>query len=439
MRAARRVRPLDEKKAIMDRSSSNLSVLSVCALLLVPSLLLLGCEREGGPWQGSVTDSAGITLVRNPATPIWTSGEAWTVTEELRVGAVSGQPEYQFGQITYLDVADDGTIYVMDMQAREVRAYDAQGTYLRTIGRPGSGPGELSQQAPFVFADDEGGLIVPDMGNQRVSRYGPGGDPAGSFPIQMQSGVPTRWMLDRSGRLMAQLRGLDIPGMAALSEGDPIVVYDTTGAVTDTVAILPKGQMLEGMTEERLSITLFAPEPVWDLAPDGSVVYAMNDQYRILVNGPDGSLRRIVTREVPRKPVEETDRNAILRLMREQYEQFGVPPAQAEQIMAGIGFAPNYPAFGQLLVGPGETLWVQRIRSARDMADAAGEMAEFDPQDLASPEWEILDAEGRYLGVVTLPEGFNPLRVMGDDLFGVWRDELDVQYVMRVRVHRTEG
>jgi hypothetical protein len=163
-----------------------------------------------------------------------------------------------------------------------------RGTYLRTIGGPGSGPGELSQQAPFVFADDEGGLIVPDLGNQRVSRYGPGGDPAGSFPIQMQSGVPTRWMLDRSGRLMAQLRGLDIPGMAALSEGDPIVVYDTTGAVTDTVAILPKGQMLEGMTEERLSITLFAPEPVWDLAPDGSVVYAMNDQYRILVNGPDG-------------------------------------------------------------------------------------------------------------------------------------------------------
>jgi hypothetical protein len=125
--------------------------------------------------------------------------------------------------------------------------------------------------------------------------------------------------------------------------------------------------------------------------------------------------------------------------MREQYEQFGVPPAQAEQIMAGIGFAPYYPAFAQLLVGPGETLWVQRIRSARDMADAAGEAAEFDPQDLASPEWEILDAEGRYLGVVALPDRFNPVAVRGDDLYGVWRDELDVQYVMRVRVHRAGG
>jgi hypothetical protein len=416
-----------------------MALFAASAMLLVPALLLQGCERGGGSWQGSVIDSAGITLVRNPATPIWTSGEAWTVTEELRIGTVAGQPEYQFGQLTYLDVAEDGTIYVMDMQARAVRAYDAQGTYLRTVGRPGSGPGELSQQAPFVFVDGEGGLVVPDLGNLRVNRYGNDGAPAGSFPLQMQAGAPTRWMMDGSGRLMAQLRGLDVPGMAALAEGDPIVVYDTTGAVTDTVAILPKGQMLEGLTEERFSITLFAPEPVWDLAPDGSVVYGMNDEYRILVNGPDGSLQRIISRAVARKPVEEADRNAILRLLRQQYEQFGIPPAQAEQIMAGIGFAPYYPAFGQILVGPGETILVQRIRSARDMAAAAGEGVEFDPQDMGSPEWEVLDAEGRYLGVVTLPDRFNPLKVRGDELFGIWRNELDVQYVMRVRVHRAGG
>jgi hypothetical protein len=419
--------------------AKSLALLAPPALLLLHSLLLQGCDGGGGPWQGSVADSAGITLVRNPATPLWTSGEAWTVTEEVRIGTVAGQPEYQFGLITYLDVAEDGTIYVMDMQARAVRAYDAQGTYLRTVGGPGSGPGELSQQAPFVFVDGGGGLVVPDLGNLRVNRYGSDGAPIGSFSLQMQAGAPTRWMMDTSGRLMAQLRGMDVPGMAALPEGDPIVVYDTTGAVTDTVAILPKGQMLEGLTEEHFSITLFAPEPVWDLAPDGSVVYGMNDQYRILVNGPDGSLRRIISREVTRKPVEDADRNAILRLLRQQYEQFGVPPAQAEQLMAGIGFAPYYPAFAQLLVGPGETVWVQRIRSARDMAATAGETAEFDPQDMGSPEWEVLDAEGRYLGVVTLLDRFTPLNVRGDNLYGIWRDELDVQYVMRVRIHRAGG
>jgi hypothetical protein len=139
---------------------------------------------------------------------------------------------------------------------------------------------------------------------------------------------------------------------------------------------------------------------------------------------------------VLRKPVEEADRNAMQRLLREQYAQVGVPPAQIEQVMAAVGFAEFYPAFGQLFMGPEQTLWVQKVRSARDMAAAAGEVVEFDPQDLGSPEWEIFDDQGRWLGVVTLPDRFQPVNVRGDQLYGVWRDELDVPYIMRLKVNR---
>ncbi len=405
--------------------------------LLLPTLPLLQACGGAGAWEGTVTDSAGVAVVHNPAVPMWRAEDEWSATEELRIGTMAGEQNYQFGQITFLDVGPDGTIYVADLQAVEIRAYDATGKHVLTVGGKGSGPGEL-QQPQFVLADPDGGFIVPDLGNQRVNRYGPGGESRGSFPIQMQAGVPTRWMVDPAGRLMAQLRGLNLPGMAALEGGDPIVVYDIMGAVVDTVAVLPKGQTLEGMTQERLSIKVFAPEPVWDLDPEGNILYAMNDQFRILVNTPDGTLTRVITKEVEPKPVEEADRNAILRLLREQYAQYGVPPAQMEQIMSGIGFADYYPAFGQLFVGPEGTLWVQRIRSARDMAGAAGEEVEFDPQAIGSPEWEVFDAEGRWLGVVTLPDRFQPVDVRGDDLYGIWRDEMDVQYVMRLRVNRPE-
>jgi len=253
----------------------------------------------------------------------------------------------------------------------------------------------------------------------------------------IQAGIPTRWGVDPQGRLLAQLRGLNVPGIEALEEGDPIVVYDTTGAVVDTIALLPQGQTLAGATEEQFSMVLFSPEPVWDLDETGSVYYAMNDQYRVLVNGPDGALTRVITREVERKPVEESDKTAILNTIRDQYGQFGLPPAQIEQLLQGIGFADSYPAFGLLFLGPGETLWVQRIRSAKDMAEGAEEEFEFNAQDIGSPEWEVLDSEGRYLGVVTLPERFQPVNVKGDLLYGIWRDELDVQYIMRLRVDRS--
>jgi hypothetical protein len=406
------------------------------ALLLLPILPFLQACGGAGAWEGTVTDSAGVSIVMNTPTPMWRAGDAWAAAEDLRIGTVAGEAELQFGLISGLDIAPDGTVYVLDMQASQVRAFDAQGNYLRTFGGPGAGPGELSPQALGVFIDPAGDVLVIDLGNQRVNRYGSDGSPKGSFRVDISAGVPARWKMSEDGRLMAQLRGLDVPGMAALAEGDPIVIYDTTGVVVDTLTTLPRGQTIEEISQERVSMRVFAPEPLWDLASDGTVYTAMNDRFQILVNNPDGSLIRIIRKDVERKPVEEADRNAILRAMREQYEQFNVPPQAVEQIMQGIGFADFYPAFGQMFIGPGGNLWVQRIRSARDMAAGAEEEVEFNPQNIGSPEWELYDQEGRYLGVVTLPDRFTPLNAQGEDLYGVWTDELDVQYVMRVRIDR---
>jgi hypothetical protein len=406
--------------------------------LVIP--LLQACGGGAGAWEGTITDSAGVAIVHNTSTPIWRAGEEWTVTEDLRIGTVAGDPEYQFGQIIpvgSIDVDSHGNIYVMDLQAQEAKVFDSQGQHLRTLGGPGQGPGEFSQQAAFIFTDNEDRILVPDLGLQRVSMFAPDGTPAGSFPIQVQGGLPARWNVDAAGRIMAQLRGLNVEGFAALEAGDPIVVYDTTGVVVDTVALLPKGQTLEELSQERLSIVVFAPEPVWDLDQTGAVYYAMNNEYRILVNGPDGNLTRIITRDVEKKPVSEAEQNAIRGAMREQYTQFGVPPAQIEVVMQGVGFAETYPAFGLIFTGPGESLWVQRIRSAQDMAEGSEEEVEFDPQALGSSEWEVFDNEGRWMGVVTLPDRFAPVRVDGDHLYGVWADELDVQYVMRLLVNRS--
>jgi len=407
------------------------------ALALLSLPLLQACDSSAA-WEGTVTDSAGVTIVTNTNSPLWTGDDGWTVEEDLRIGTVAGEPEYQFGTIQFLDVADDGTIYVMDFQAQEARSFDANGNYLTTYGSPGAGPGELAQGAPFVLVDPiTDRVVIPDLGNRRVNLYELDGEPAGSFPISIESGVPAVWSIDESGRMMAQLRGLNLRGMAALEEGDPIVVYDTAGTVVDTVALLPKGQMLAGLSEQQFSMMIFAPEPVWDLAEDGSIYYALNDQFNVMVNDPEGNLTRIIRKEVTKKPVEESDQNAILGLLRDQWEIAGVPPAQIEQLMTGIGFADTYPAFANFVVEPDGVLWVQRIQSARDMAEAAGEEeVEFNPQDVGSPEWEVYDPEGRFLGVVNLPERFRPVLVMGDEMYGIGTDELDVQYVVRLRVNR---
>ena len=69
------------------------------------------------------------------------------------------------------------------------------------------------------------------------------------------------------------------------------------------------------------------------------------------------------------------------------------------------------------------------------MAEGQEEGFEFDAQDIGSPEWEVFDDQGRYLGVVTLPDRFQPTNVEGSQIYGIWRDELDVQYIMRLTVN----
>jgi hypothetical protein len=65
----------------------------------------------------------------------------------------------------------------------------------------------------------------------------------------------------------------------------------------------------------------------------------------------------------------------------------------------------------------------------------------FDIQDMGSSRlWEVFDDQGRLLGTLTMPPRFMPVTFIDDALYGISRDELDVQYVTRDRsTRRTAG
>ena len=118
-------------------------------------------------------DSTGIQVAHNGVQGMWSPGEEWTINEELRIGHVDGAPELQFGEIVSLDVDRAGRIYVLDQQAQEVRVFSPAGEYLRSVGQPGEGPGELSAfaQAVFVAVDDTLRVVDPRQG--RVTTFDP--------------------------------------------------------------------------------------------------------------------------------------------------------------------------------------------------------------------------------------------------------------------------
>jgi hypothetical protein len=384
----------------------------------------------GGNWSGTVTDSAGVEIVMNPQAAIWAADESPAVVEELRIGSAAGEAEYQFGQIASIDVGADGTIFVLDQQSQHIRAFDAQGAYLRTIGRPGSGPGELSPQAVFLVVTRGDTLLVPDLGQQRVTRYTADGTVLGSFPIPLAEGIPVRWLVGPEGRIVQQARIMALPGQTTQVEPkDLLLERDAAGEILDTIMVLPGGEQVK-FTETSVQMRLFEAEPVWGLGAGGAIYFAMNSDYSIGQYSSGGDLVRLIRKDVPRKAVTEMDKTAILDAMRDLYSRQGIPPEAVDGIMGAVDFADYYPAFANLMGGPGGSLWVQRLTSAQDV----GEGAEFDVRDIGSPVWDVFGSDGRYLGEATLPARFQPLRVIDNTIWGVWRDDLDVQYVLQLHV-----
>ena len=119
--------------------------------------------------------------------------------------------------------------------------------------------------------------------------------------------------------------------------------------------------------------------------------------------------------------------------MREVMTQSGAPPQMAQMVVNNMDFAANFPLLSDMHGGPDGTVWIQGVRPVEEMDLGGSGMAAL---EMGTPEWEVFDREGRLLGVVTLPADFRPLRFVGDDIYGVQRDDLDVQYVVRLRIER---
>jgi len=384
-------------------------------------------STAGGDFAGTVRDSAGVSIVENTADGLWASDGGWATEELLTIGEAAGDADYQFGQIAAVDVLSDGRIAVLDQQAQRVQIYGADGVYQQTFGAPGNGPGEFSPNAMALFVGRGDTIVVPDMGNQRVTVI-PTEGVASSFPLRMDQGIPMGFDISDDGTLVSQRRAMNMADPTAQTDDADLVLaqaYD--GSIIDTLLRPRRGGTFE-MTGGVPRITLFAPEPQWATLSGERLAYASNDAFRISVYGPGGSLERIVTFPHASRPVTEEEQHVVLDLVRASMEESGAPSQMIDQMIGAMGFAESWPAFARFRGGPHGTLWVQRLRDLSEMSDE--ERENWNPQlDQGGPEWDVFEADGRYGGVVELPARFTPFAIQEDRIYGVFRDDFDVQYV----------
>lgn len=393
-------------------------------------LLVTGCSPDGagsGDWAGTVYDSAGVSVVENPSDGVWTPRTAWRLEEDLRIGAVDGDSVRQFGSIPGIAVDPAGRIYVLDRGAGEVRIFDPTGQFIRSTGRPGEGPGELSAASAVLLGRGDT-ILVPDLRNQRVQRFLADGSDAGSFQLSLRDGIPLEWGPRPDGRVLEQIRTLP------MTEDDVsrvlVLVLAGNGEIADTLAAMRAGEAMHIVNGEP-RMTVFGAEPMWTPLSNGGIAIGRNSEYSLRILAPDGRLETLSRMPYERRVFGDADRRRLQDLLRRHFEGRG--PDRARMIQS-MSYAAHYPVFARLFGGPRGSVWVQHARDVPSLE--LDDMARFDVRALGAARWDVLDREGRFLGTLDTPAGFDPMVADDEAVYGIDHDELGVEYVVRLRVVR---
>jgi hypothetical protein len=241
----------------------------------------------------------GDTIIKLAGAPLH-RGMATLVSEVAIGGAAATADEYVFTRVAEVSALRDGSMLVVDRGSGKlvfVREYDASGTYLRTLGRYGEGPGEYA--APNGLAQlPDGRVLIRDGNGNRINVYSQAGESLGQWPSTEGIFATGNDMLFVDTLGMAYMRMIRLParGGAPASRGG-LVRWRGTGTMLDTLwqpelpDVAPPGLTAElvGPNGSRSSSTSSLPygaSATWTWSPLGYFVTAVSDRYAVDLRVP---------------------------------------------------------------------------------------------------------------------------------------------------------
>jgi hypothetical protein len=337
---------------------------------------------------------------------------------------------------------------VFDRQVPAIRQYDAQGKYLRTIGRSGQGPGEYRLASGLAMTRD-GRLLLWDTGNWRMNVYSATGDvlPQWTTP----SGTSGSSTATFSRALLVDTSGLVITRKTLFDRRDPMnrpnvwIRYRPDGTVLDTLHAPPSTRETPRVTATsgpaQVSAEVpFAPRRFVTISPLGYFVAGYADRYAFELH-PPGVPVISVRRDVEPTLVSRTERADARRRIEERMRQ--TDPTWSWN---GPDIPDVKPYYSDLQVGLDGRIWVAIIPEVTPRAGSVsggggvGGPRLAPPKPAASTEpprpalYDVFEPNGRYLGQVQVPARVSSVARRGDHVWGVAYDADDVPRIKRYRI-----
>ena len=339
------------------RGGVNRTITLRFIVVTLTAFLAAFCAKDRGSWRGTIEKVDGVTIVRNPESPVY-EGSLFTTEEELSIGGEEGRDTYAFSDISHLTADDQGRIYALDRKESHVKVFDAEGRYLRTIGRPGQGPGDLNEPIFVYFLRNE--LLVTQY--ERLSFFSSDGDLLRTVPMVKET--PSRARCNSRGNIIGTSSAFDpaTPKTYAFV----LKLYDPK--------VNPIKELARVQLERRLGGPINPMIPVVYMTVDDqdNVIFGYPGPYEIQVFDSDGNLTRRILKTY--KPVAITEE--------EKAEAVKGAPSQIE-----FEFPENHPPFLRFIHDETGRLYVQTYEKG-----AAKDVYLHD----------VFDRDGRYIARVPL-------------------------------------
>lgn len=385
-----------------------------CLIFMLNNVEALGKPVRASSGSGTMAAFVVLTLVAvtTVALKAQEAPKLWRTSDRpmLAVGSRDAEGPELFGSVGGALRLKSGVVVVADRKSLDLRFFSAAGKHLRTVGRKGSGPGEFrSIVALRRCAGDS--LFVYDGSIFRLSVFSPDGEYVRAADIQKWSpqGRPNGFWCHSSGL------GAFIYRLAATPKGEgPLRLNVDVTVVTPNDSVVALGQF--PATEMYFKASAAGPRHLGKetaIAVGASSVYiGTGDAYEVARWSLSGRRSGVIREE--RKPIPLTAGQVTTYIKeyiaaRDDRED----TSGHEQYLRSFEYPKTYPAYRGLIVDELDNLWIE----------------EYPVPGMDIREWLVYSREGVKIARIRLPQGFRLLEAGRDYVLGIWRDDVDVDYV----------
>jgi hypothetical protein len=356
----------------------------------------------------------------------------WHLRETLRIGSVDGS-DYPLRSVSELIPLRDGSVLVGQPAATEVPQFGPGGELMRILGQRGQGPGEFQLISNVGVIGDT--IWIADFRRRIISFFDELGAHVRSDPVSVGFLPDHPHAYAWTPRLMASEWGVMIPGIAQIAEtvsrnaSIPVLKTDRSGESLDTLLAWSLEHGYTWIDRDGVSVLVRKPVP-WNLATSmspGGLFFATiapiskaeaDDAVRGLVTLWDRFLRPVwavegaaIATEVPTGLLRARAETAARGISGEQEQE------RFTRALLADGAGSSFPFADAVLVNDRGEVWLQRgYPHERERT------------------WWIFDHRGERQATLHAPEGVQLMAIEGESVWGVYRDELDVPYLVRYTV-----